>query len=209
MGTTKSKKRPTWKVLLYNFLGMLFLGIILVIAALLTLSSYTKHGEYIEVPEMRGLSETLALEKIKLQNLRGEVIDTGYNRALPDKTILEQSLAPGTKVKAGRMVYLTINTSKAPTIALPDIANNTSRREAETRLRAMGFKLTAPEVIDGDADWVYEVKSKGRALKSGTRISTDAILTLVVGNGKAEELLYGIDSTGYNVPDEEVEALFE
>ncbi len=155
------------------------------------------------------MSEAQAIEKIKSAGLRAEVIDTIYNRMLPAKSILEQSIAGGSNVKEGRMIYLTISSSTPPSIVLPDIANNTSRREAETRLRAMGFRLTPPEVIKGDAEWVYEIKSRGRTLKTGSRIPADATLTLVIGNGKTDDIFNGADSIFNQVPDENVEELFD
>ncbi len=165
---------------------MVFFAAVL-IAALYLLDDYTHHGEEIIVPETRGMTEDYAKAKFASLGLRAVVVDTGYNRTMPDKTVLEQSCKPGARVKEGRLVRLTINTTGAPTITIPDIANNSSLREAETRLRTLGFKLTSHEVIPGDADWVYAVKARGRTLGSKDKVSTDTPLTLVVGDGLEDE----------------------
>ena len=69
-------------------------------------------------------------------------------------------------------------------ITLPDIIENSSLREAESRLRAAGFQLTPHEVIPGDLDWVYGVRYNGRELKDHEQIPEGSELTIIVGGGK-------------------------
>ena len=78
---------------------------------------------------------------------------------------------------------MTVNSSSSPTIALPDVVDNCSAREAEARLSAMGFQLTEPQRIHGEREWVYGIISRGRHVATGDRVSTDYPLTLVVGDG--------------------------
>ena len=99
----------------------------------------------------------------------------------------------GAKVKSGRIVYLTVNSESTPTLTLPDIADNSSVREAEARLKAMGFRLLPPEEITGEKDWVYAVKARGRRLSVGDRVPIDVPLTLVVGSGTYDDSLMEID----------------
>ena len=66
---------------------------------------------------------------------------------------------------------------------MPDIADNSSLREAEARLKAMGLKLSPCEYVDGERDWVYGVKYRGKNIFGGDRIPIDAELTLQVGSG--------------------------
>ncbi len=205
MGVKKTLKSSSGKIFLGNCLGMVVLFVLLVTLALFGLDHYTLHGEEIAVPETRGMDERTAVAKFEDLGLRAQVVDTGFNRAMPDKVVLEQSIEPGTHVKANRLIRLTINTTGAPTITIPDIANNSSLREAETRLRTLGFRLTSHEVIPGDADWVYAIKVRGRTLNSGERLSTDTPLTLVVGDGLVEEVFNGADST-YDFGMEETDA---
>ena len=95
---------------------------------------------------------------------------------------MEQKPIAGAKVKIGRTIYLTINTGEIPKVAIPDIIDNSSYRQAEARLRAMGFKLTEPEYIEGEKDWIYGVKFNGKELTSGEKIPREAVLTLCVGD---------------------------
>ena len=112
--------------------------------------------------------------------------------------IVDQNPAAGTFVKEERIVYLTINSASVPTMKMPDIANNSSLRQATAKLSSYGFRLTEEEYIEGDNEWVYEVKMNGRSIPAGTPVPIGATLTLVVGNGHGENMA---DSLGFFLPD--------
>ena len=113
------------------------------------------------------------------------VSDSSYVKTLPAGCILEYNPAAGQKVKEGRTIYLTINTIEVPLHIVPDVADNSSLRQAEARILASGFKLAEIQYIPGEKDWVYGVKYKGRQLSIGEKVPTGAVLTLMVGDGGA------------------------
>lgn len=180
-----------------NCLGVVLVSILLVAGSLYFIRVYTRHGEVIEMPDVCGQSSEVAIKKLKALGLRAEVSDTGSIRTLPPGIILEQSIARGTEIKPGRLITLTINSAEIPTIALPDLADNSSLREARTKLEAIGFKLTPPELIMGEKDWVYGIKVNGKTVSAGTRVAAGAAITLVVGSGDNEESFNGNDSLDY------------
>ena len=100
--------------------------------------------------------------------------------------ILEQVPTAGRKVKSGREIILTVNTEKRPTTALPDIADNSSLREAQAKLTAIGFKLGPVEYVNGDRDWVYGVKCRDRNIYAGEQAPLDVPLVLQVGRGVSD-----------------------
>lgn len=102
---------------------------------------YTNHGEEVTVPNIlhRDFSDAEAI--LDEYGLNIEVSDTGYVKTLPPNSILEQSIASGEVVKPGRIVFVIINSSGVPTLALPDVIDNCSYREARVRLMTMGFKV--------------------------------------------------------------------
>ena len=118
----------------------------------------------------------IAENELDKQSLKSIVIDSSYVKGIAPGAILEQNPAGGSKVKSGRTVYLTVNADSAPKVAIPDIMDNSSLRQAEAKLRALGFKITEPEYISGEKDWVYSIKY-------GEKIPHEAVLTLTVGNG--------------------------
>ena len=173
------------------------------------LELYTHHGEGISVPKLVGMTGKDARLLLSQNGLELIVTDSGYNKRLPADCILAQSPGPGMKVKSGRVIYVTVNSPASPTVAIPDVIDNSSYREAEARLIAIGFKLLPPKRIAGERDWVYGITSRGRNLSSGDRVSIDAPLTLLIGNGQ-----YGSDEDiDYTEPEyiypEEQEGGFE
>ena len=196
-------------LVMLNCLGMILVVVLFFFGTLAFIDFYTLHGEEVEVPKLTGVSEQTAYSKLKALGLKAEVRDTGYVHKAAPFEVLEQSIKPGTKIKPGRTIYLTINSNGSKRIEPPDLADNCSRREAEDKLKTLGFKLGATEFIIGDPDWVYEVKVNGKTVKAGTRISVDLPITLVVGKGGLEDEYNGNDSLDYifNAPFETDEPL--
>ncbi len=151
------------------------------------LSLYTHHGEEIEVPDVEGKLIGDAEYTLDMAGLTATVVDSTYNRNVPSGAVMMQLPKAGSRVKSGREIFLTINSKNSPTISLPDIADNCSLREAQDRLRQLGFRLGPIEEVPGDKDWVYGVKCHGRMVMTGERIPTDAVITLVVGNTIEEQ----------------------
>ena len=148
------------------------------------LDNYTRHGQSVTVPNVKGLPLRAAENEINKLGLNAIAIDSNYVKGMPAGAVLEQTPESNSKVKEGRTVYLTINTADVPKIAIPDIIDNSSSRQAEARLRAMGFMLTAPELIEGEKDWVYGVKYKEHQLMSGDKVPRESVLTLCIGAGE-------------------------
>ena len=67
--------------------------------------------------------------------------------------------------------------------AIPDVADNSSLRQAQAKLLNAGFKLNQVQLVNGEKDWVYGVKYKGRTLTNGEKVPVGATLTLIVGDG--------------------------
>ncbi|HEY9543977.1 PASTA domain-containing protein [Prevotella sp.] len=178
-----------------NILAMIAVVIALIFGVRYGLDLYTHHGEAIEIPNMKHMKYADALHILNDKGLEMEVSDTGYVKNLPADCILEQSPAPGTKVKSGHIIYVTINSNHSPTLTLPDIIDNSSLREAMAKLTAMGFKLGNPEFVTGEKDWVYGVLVKGKHVVVGERISIEDSLVIQVGNGmrSAEDDINYID----------------
>ena len=170
------------RTLFGNCLGIVVVTIVLALASLLFINIYTHHGKEVTVPNICGMDQSVAQRKLEALGLRMEVTDTGYVYNAAPFSVLEQNLKPGEKVKPGRIILITINADGPRQIALPDIADNCSRREAEDKLRVLGFKLGATEYVQGDPDWVYGIKVNGKNVMAGTKVSINSPITLVVGS---------------------------
>ena len=187
------KKKLLSPVVWGNLLAMFAVIVLLIVCTWMWLGHYTYHGEEIEVPNVVGQLVGDAEYTLEMLELEAVVVDSTYDRSKPSGTIMVQHPKAGAKVKSGREIYLTINSKQSPSIALPDIADNSSLREAQDRLRQLGFRIGPIEYRNGDKDWVYGVKCQGRTVMTGERIPTDAPITLIVGSGQDEEEIFDYD----------------
>lgn len=174
------------KYILLNLMAMAILLALIVFGVKYGLDEYTRHGEEIEVPDLYSMTFLQAKELLELNGMTVLVSDSGHNKKMAAGCVLAQNPKAGSHVKSGRIIYVTLNSPSSPTFAIPDIIDNSSYREAEAKLTAMGFRLLAPKYIAGEKDWVYGVVSRGRNLGVGDQVSIDVPLQLVVGNGGYE-----------------------
>ena len=165
-----------------NLIAMIVVIIGVCWGTLLWLDSYTHHGEAYMVPNVKNKTLNEAQQALSNQKLKGLVIDSSYVKGVPDGMVLDQNPAGGARVKEGRTVYLTVTTTDVPLIKLPDLIDNSSFRQAEAKLKAMGFRLTEPELVPGEQDWIYGIKYRGSSLKAGDKVPHEALLTLCVGS---------------------------
>lgn len=173
--------------ILLHLLAMAVVIVLLCVGVKYGLDLYTHHGEGIDVPELKGMTYLKARLLLDEEGLNIVVSDSGYVKTMPADCILAQTPGKGTKVKSGHTIYVTVNSPSSPTFAIPDIVDNSSYREAEAKLMAMGFKLTPPQQVVGEKDWVYGIICRGRRVSNGDRIPIDYPLTLMIGKGNYDE----------------------
>lgn len=170
-----------------NLLAMVLVIVGLCLGVKYGLEAYTHHGEGIEVPALVNMRADNARVLLIEKGLELMVADSGYNKRLPADCILAQSPGAGTKVKEGRIIYVTINSPSSPSFPIPDLIDNSSYREAEAKLTAIGFKLLPPKRITGERDWVYGILCRGHHVNTGDHVSIESPLTLIIGNGQYGE----------------------
>ena len=170
MSAKKFFKKLCSRFLLLNLLAMAVVVVLLCLGVGYGLDLYTHHGEGIVVPDLNIV-----------------VSDSGYNKAMPADCILAQTPGHGQKVKEGHTIYVTVNSPSSPTFAIPDIVDNSSLREAEAKLTAMGFRLQPAQRVTGEKDWVYGILCRGRRISNGDRVPIDYPLTLMVGSGAFDD----------------------
>ena len=172
------------KFLFWNLIAMALVVILLIVGVNYGLDWYTHHGESIRVPNIEGMRIDKARETMEECGLEIVVTDSGYNRRLPADCVLTQNPGAGLTVKSGHTIYVTINSSNSPSVAIPDVVDNCSYREAEAKLISLGFKVLPPQYVTGEKDWVYGVSCNGRKVSTGERVSIEQPLTLLVGSGQ-------------------------
>lgn len=178
----RRKRNPVVTVLLH-LIAMAVLALLLAFITFKWLDSYTHHNEAYQVPDVRGMQLSEAIDVLGKQKLGYAVQEYKYKAGAKDGEVLEQSPESEALVKEGRKIYLVLNTTEAPKFGIPPVIDNCSLREAQFRLKAAGFVVKEIEFIPGEREWVYGVTYDGIELKNGAAIPRGSKVTLVVGNG--------------------------
>ena len=176
------------KFLIGNLIAMILVIFALLVGVNYGLDWYTHHGEEIKVPNIEGVGIEKARAMLEEKGLLIVVTDSGYNKRMPADCVLSQSPGAGLMVKSGHTIYVIVNSSNSPTLAIPDVVDNCSYREAEAKLVSLGFKVLPPQYVTGEKDWVYGISCNGRRVSVGERVSIEQPLTLLIGSGQ-----YGMD----------------
>ena len=156
--------------------------ITVVLIAFFSLGYYTDHGTGVPVPTLKGMNIERAVNILEEQGFNFHV-DTIYLGDAAPGTIIEQDPDPGTLVKEGRIIYLTMVTLQAPPVALPDIEQKLYI-EAVALLTNAGLKVGDTTYRSDIArDMVLEVKVDGRTIRPGMSIPKGSRLDLVLGDG--------------------------
>jgi len=169
-----------------HLLAMVIVVVVAVIGLAIWLNQVTHHGEAIEIPDLTGMTTEKARTLLEADGLGLEVTDSGYNKRMPADCVLSQVPSAGKKVKAGRTIYVVVNSLHSPQLIMPDVICNGSSREGQAKLRAMGFKLTDPVMVEGE-EWIIKVVAAGREVHAGDRVSIESPLTLYIGRGNSED----------------------
>lgn len=172
--------------LLINLGVMAVTGCVLVWIMLKWLDSWTDHGHVEIVPEVKGLTYGEAQRQLTDAGFSCELTDSIYDNKSRPGTVVEQNPKSGTKVKEGRMVYLTITAFAPKAVTLP-VLTDVSLRQARSVLEGLGvMNITVQEVPSEYRGLVLAVRHDGGRLMPGTRIPVTTHVTLEVGAGYLE-----------------------
>lgn len=172
------------------FVGNLLLAVVvacgLVYGALRWLDVYTRHGEAVEVPDVKGLKMDEATGVLEQSGLQYNVIDSVFSKDVEPGAIVELVPSAGQKVKEGRIVFITVNALTSQMATIPEV-EDLSLRQAYALLKARGFERIDVEYVAGDyKDLAVAVELRGRVLKKDEHVPLTAPLVLKVSSGEAE-----------------------
>jgi len=176
------------KKFLKHLLIAIGIMILLIWLTLKSLSWYTKHSDYIIVPDFRGQYIHEVLGSVNNRNYQFSIVDSIFDSEKSSGSILSQDPYPGSKVKKNRMIYLTITTVIPEKTTMPDLRDLTLR-QAQTMLESSGLKLGRILYIRSfDEDAVQNQLFEGHSIRAGAVLDKGSRIDLTVGMGaKAAE----------------------
>lgn len=178
----ESVKKYLLKNIVFTILGMVIVSLLLLFLTVWGLDSYTRHGQTVKVPAIKGLSLEDAEKLLGNSGLKSEVISSMYTGAKPG-TVIEVVPDVNSNIKKNRVVYLVIEPSTPQLVAMPDLRGFSSR-QALSKLNLLGFTQVTienkPSPYKGN---VLDVLVGGQAMTANQKFPKDTPVTLVVGLG--------------------------
>jgi len=172
------------KTLLYNLLAAVAIVIILLIVVQSGLKTYTRHGESITVPDLRGMTFEQVKSVLSDNTLEWKIMDSVYDMSKPPMSIVDQNPKPKSNVKQGRTIYITINATTAPTTEIPDLIGRSSLKYAAMQLQSYGLKLGEPIYKpDPHLNAVIGMMINGQNVTKKMRVPKGTVITLLLGDG--------------------------
>ncbi len=191
----KKKNKDRW--FLKNLIAAALVIIGITLAAQLFLSLRTRHGQEIDVPDFTSKSIEEAGRMASQAKFRLDITDSVYVSRMPRGAIYSQNPAPGSKVKEGRRILLTINAMQTKKVKMPNLVG-LSLRQARTELQEKGLSIgTLSYKEDIATNNVLEQKYNGRTISAGTQVASESRIDLVLGLDPENSTTYIPHLIGY------------
>lgn len=140
---------------------------------------YTRHYDEIKVPDLTGLTFTAAQSKLSALDLAHQV-RYQYNRQAAKHTVLSQSPEPGSSVKKGRVIRLTVSEDEQY-VSVPQL-KLTTLRDATFILESSGLKTGKTNHQPSDEFPAGIII--GQSAEAGSKIQTGSPVDLVISSGR-------------------------
>lgn len=182
------KQKQFWLHLFLSFSSVILAGFLIHFSV----SAYTDHNVYFEVPKLVGL-KIQALEKaLPHPSIEIVINDSIYDPKSEPGIVVKQEPYPGEKLKKNRKIYVITTTLRPPRIAMPKLTD-LSVRQARIILQSYGLKCGS--VTEKPADCkgcIIDQVFKGKSIAPGTPIEKGSTIHLVVGTKSGFQALDSI-----------------
>ena len=152
--------------------------IVLTVVAILILSSIlmnviTRHGTHRTVPDFTGIRIDDAVRMADDERLEIIINDSLFVPAYEGGIVLEQLPKGGVEVKAGRKIYVTINSVRQKMVRVPYVAGR-SLRQAKNMLEVAGLGIERLEYEEDIAtNYVLAQFADGREIEQGSNVEIE------------------------------------
>lgn len=186
-----------------NLIAIALTLLILVFVALWWLDDYTQHGKSVVIPDVKGMQVDTAGPIFANSQLQYEVVDSIFDQNLTPGSIVETIPPIGSRVKEGRIIFLTTNSITSKQLVVPEVIDF-SQRQAIAILKSAGFEQINVKSVPGIyRDLVIGIEKGNFTVNAGDRVPIQTVLTLLVSSGNGEENPFAEDSVIIeNTPEE-------
>lgn len=184
------------KWLLKHLLVAFVLVILMIAGAMVFLDVATKHNQELTVPDLSNMTVAEAEAAAALDDMVVDVTDSVFVKRMKRGAVYRQNPAPGSKVKSGRRIALTINAVNAKKITMPNLVGF-SMRQAKAELLSRGLTLgNLIYVQDMATNNVLRQLHGNLEIEPGSMIESESVIDLVVGLNGNDFVTYVPDVAG-------------
>lgn len=204
------------KVFLKNVLIAIVVACLSVFLALKFLDIYTENGDELKVPDYIWMTIPQIDTNAFNHNFDFFVIDSVYEESQKGGSVVSQDPLPGSLVKRGRNVYLTVVAILPETVIMPDLKDLTLRQAVnvlEAGKLKVGKLLYSPSF---DKNAVLEQMFNDDTVFPGDTLLKGSVIDLLVGTGDKnykvpvpfligktrDEAIYEINVASFNLGNE-------
>ena len=177
------------KIFIRHLVFVLISGLFLLWLTMELLNVYTRHGRYIQVPDITGLTLDEAKDVLRDYNLRVTVNDSIHDATQEGGTIARQDPESGMEVKRKRRVYLSIVAVLPEQVAMPNLID-LSFRQATALLASYGLRIgNLSYRPDIGQNTILEQMIGTTPIEPGTLINKGTEIDLIIGQGIGQNLV--------------------
>lgn len=190
------KKEFPGKWIFKHFVAAAVIVVVLVAGAAIFLNIVTKHGQELVVPDMSNLTVEQADSVAQAHDIVIDVTDSVYVKRMKRGAVYRQNPAPGSRVKSGRRISLTINAKNAKQITMPNLVG-LSMRQAKAEILSRGLLLgKLIYVQDLATNNVLKQIHENSQIQPGVMVDSESVIDLVVGLSGNDFVTYVPDLIG-------------
>lgn len=167
---------------------MVVVSFVVIWGVLKWLDVYTHHNKAVIVPDVKGLPIEEAGAFLQNSGLRYNVIDSVFSKDVAPGAIVEIIPTAGSKVKEGRILFVTINATTSQMAEIPEV-EDLSFRQAYAILKSRGFTNIETKYVPGVyRDLALGIEMDGRTLAANEKVLLTSPLILKVSSGEPESI---------------------
>jgi len=187
-----------YPVIKHLLMAMGFL-VVLVLLTMLWLRFYTKHGEKLELPDFVKMNVYQAAELAEYNSFQLVVFDSTFKLGTPGGIVLNQNPSPGSQVKSGRKIYVTISKFTPDKIKVKDLpvlyGNDFNQKMTELSYRGIKAVIIDKMYDPGEPNHILEVYYNGQliisqdVMRKEVEISKGDVLEFKVSDRESGEVV--------------------
>jgi beta-lactam-binding protein with PASTA domain len=156
-------------------------NVLLFLLVIFILKMYTRHDESIQIPDLKGKSEAEARAILEDLDLEMIVTDSLFLPEAAPGTVRDQNPKPGSAVKGGRIVFISIFKNTPPMVPI-NVKEGDHLQIASLRLSNKGIKFNVQYSPNNSMiGVVMKVEHNGKTLNYGELLEHGQTVVLTVG----------------------------